>query len=163
MIEKCDICNELYFVSDIYFLDDRQTVCEGCIKNFMNSIKSKWINLEFNGASKLATYDIDNSWLHGLNVLGYPKIAQDIHNTTKMERLAKIYKYEKKIPNLLEKCENIWLKWIKKFIALNNISISDIQSINYDAITIKASVKITHEYINKNVKFDKESTPNRYI
>lgn len=32
MIKKCDICNELYFVSDIYFLDNGQTICDECIK-----------------------------------------------------------------------------------------------------------------------------------
>lgn len=126
-------------------------------------LKSKWVNPKFKNSEELVTYDIDNAWLHALNEIGCPTIALIIHHTPKSNRLHKIKEYEKQIPNLLERCEDIWLKWIKEFIALNNISISDIQSINYDAITIKASVKITHEYINKNVKFDKESTPNRYI
>ena len=56
MIKKCDICNELYFVSDIYFLDNGQTICDECI---LELIKYKLEELERLSSSLFA--DINNA------------------------------------------------------------------------------------------------------
>lgn len=126
----------------------------------VNSIKKEWFNTiaRRNYKSKeLVVYDIDNSWFHALNKLGYPEIAKDIQNTPKYERLLKIKKYEEKIPKLLHKCEETWLEWVKKFIIINDIKMEDVIRVSFDAIVLKPSAVITNVEVEKGVKFDKQS------
>lgn len=109
----------------------------------------------------LLTYDIDNAWLHALNELGYPKIAKDINNTPKSDRIRKIKEYEKTYPDLLKKCEDTWLKWVKEFIKINKIDISsEIIEIKYDAVVLKQNTDVKHTKISKNVEFSLESLIN---
>lgn len=122
----------------------------------INSIKSEWHNFSARDykAKEIDVYDIDNAWFHALNELKLPKIAKEINDLTKHERVPRIKEYEEKgYPKLLKKIEDVWLKWVKEFITLNKIDIEDVIAVRFDSISLKSKTPVTKLDINKNVHF----------
>lgn len=144
-----------YVFEPVTYEDDEEYSLEGALS--VNSIKSEWINNKARGydARELEGYDVDNAWFNGLNELGYPEIAKDIQNTPKYERVPKIKKYEEKYPKLLKRLEDLWLKWVKEFITINKIPISDIIRVSFDCVIVKGGTKVEILDIAENVHFEK--------
>lgn len=109
---------------------------------------------------KCVSYDIENSWVHGLKYCGYIDVYNEIQGVSKQQRMEIVRRYEKtKYPNILNDMRKYWMLCLRTFMLNNRIKDTEYVAHFYDAIYLNTNRQMKTKIFIRgigNINFRKE-------